>query len=124
MRFLIIALLTIYLCWPSLSLGQRSPNWVAGTNIADGLLMRLTNPKRTDFRVGIINTALEAGVLISPMGAPSMAEYFGGYSTDKVSTWNLSWSAREQLDVSVDRLAFEVLRKSISSRGCSDCMIR
>lgn len=82
--------------------------------------MRLASSKRTEFRVGIINTALEAGVLISPRGALAVAEFFRGYSTDKVSTWNLSWSAREQLDASVDKLTFEVLRKSIRSRGCSD----
>lgn len=120
MRLSVTTILIAYLCFPSFAVGQRTPTWIAGNSLANELLMRLANPKHTDFRVGIINAAAEIGVLISPKGEPSVAEYFRGYSTDKQSGWNLTWTAREQLDAPSDRLVFEVNRKTIRSRGCSE----
>jgi hypothetical protein len=80
--------------------------------------MSLTNPKDTEFRVGVINTAAEFGVLLSPKGMVPAVEYFRGHSTARDSGWNLSWTARELLDESADNLTFEVIRTKISSRGC------
>ena len=120
MRALVAIILTICLYVPSFALGQRTPNWIAGSSLANGLLLRLANPKGTDFRAGIINTAAEIGVLVSPVGDSSVAEYFRGYSTARQSDWNLTWTVREQLDASIDNLVFEVIRKAVSSSSCPD----
>ncbi len=119
LKVVLIATLTVCLCWPSLSLGQRSPNRIAGDHIANGLLMGLANPKSTNFRVGILNTAAEVGVLISPNGALPVVEHFRGYSSDQQSNWNLSWSVREQLDSNAESLSIEIIRKRIARRGCA-----
>jgi hypothetical protein len=84
------------------------------------LLTRLSNPKDTNFRVGLVNTAAEFGALISPKQAPPVAEYFRGYSSARGSTWQLSWTARELLESLADDLKFELIRKSMDSQSCPE----
>lgn len=120
MRIFLIVLLVASLSCSSLATGQSPAVQISGNYFAQGLLKRLVNPDGTSFRVGIINTAAEFGILISPKGASPIAEYFRGYSTARDSTWNLSWTARESLEASVDNLRFEVMRKRVDSRSCPE----
>ena len=113
LKFLLLALLLINQGCSSVAMEQSEATRAAGYYVAQELLLRLANPQHTNFRVGIVNTAAEFRILISAKRAPLAAEYFRGYSTQRESTWNLSWTAREQLEVSGDRLIFEVLRKKL-----------
>ena len=88
--------------------------------MAQSLLTRLSNPKGTDYRVGVVNTAAEFGVLVSPKGASPVVEYFRGYSTARGSERWLSWTATELLDSSPDTLRFEVIRITIDAQTCPD----
>jgi len=120
MKLLVAAIMIASLGVTSAAVGQRAPNWIAGNSLAGELLRRLANPKDTAFQVGIINSAAEIGVLISPKGSALVAEHFSGYSTNRQSGWKLTWTAREQLNASSEELVFEVNRKTIRSRGCAE----
>lgn len=120
MRRLIIALLAFTVSWPLTSDAQWSPNRLSGVRMAQELLMRLANPRNTEYRVGIVNTAAEFGVLISPKGASPAVEYFRGYSTERGSVTWLSWTARELLDSAADDLRLEVVRTTTDIQDCPE----
>jgi hypothetical protein len=104
---LLVAIAAVVACWSPISVAQSTWNQGLGRHVAHDLLMRLTNPRNTDYRVGVINTAAEVGVLVSPKGEPPVAESIRGYSTSRGSGWRLSWTATELLDSSADDLLFE-----------------
>lgn len=118
MKYLSSALLICSVFFQSCAIGQTSPNQMSGAAIAQALLMSLTNPRGTEFRVGVTNTAAEFGVLLSPKGAEPAVEFLRGYSTERDSGWNLSWTARELLDGAARNLTLEVIRTKIISHGC------
>jgi hypothetical protein len=119
-RRLIVALLAFTILWPLTSDAQWSPNRLSGVRLAQELLMRLANPRNTDYRVGIFNTAAEFGVLISPKEASARVEYFRGYSTERGSIWQLSSTARELLDSAADDLRLEVVRTTTDIQDCPE----
>ena len=118
LRFLIVLLLTGCSSEPIGVLDYSGSTRVAGISIAQRLLLRLADPKDTDYRVGIINTAVESGVLISPKDATPSAQYFRGYSSRRESPWKLSWIVRDIIAYSLDNLSFEVIRQQIDSQNC------
>jgi hypothetical protein len=118
MKGLIIALLTISLSWPLTSDAQWTPNRIAGVELAQVLLMRLANPRDTDYRVGIVNTSAEFGALISPKGTSATVEHVDGYSTERASTWRFSWTATELFDSGAGDLRFEVIRTKTDTQSC------
>ena len=118
MNYLSSVLLICSVFFQSCAIGQASPNQLSGAAIAQALLTSLTNPRGTEFQVGVINTAAEFGVLLSRKGAEPEVEFLRGHSTARDSGWKLSWTATELLDGAARDLTLEVIRTKISSQGC------
>lgn len=120
MTRLFLAIAAVATCWSPNSVAQNNWNQSLARHVANDLLMRLTNPKETEYRVGVINAAAEFGVLVSPKGQPAVAESIRGYSSARSSGWQLSWTATELLDSSADDLVFEVMRKRVTVSSCPE----
>lgn len=120
LRYLLVLLLSSCTYAPIEVRDDSYSTRVAGSSIAQGLLLRLADPKDTEYRVGIINTAAEFGVLISPKDAAPSAQYFRGYSSRRESPWNLSWLVRDTIAYSLDNLSYEITRSQIDSQNCPD----
>ena len=81
-------------------------------HMAQSLLMQLTSPRGTECRVGVINTAAQVGVLISPKGPFPRAKYFRGNDS------MLSGLIQGQLDGPARPARVEVLSKEFDAHSC------
>lgn len=90
-----------------------------GEFISDALMMRLTNARLTSFRVGIYNTALDSGILISGKDSQPVAEFVHGYSSERGHNWRLAWTAAKQVEnADSEGFRFELLGTRVDSQNC------
>jgi hypothetical protein len=82
--------------------------------MAQSLLTQLTSPRGTEYRVGVINTAAQVGVLISPKGSFPRAKYFRGNNS------MLSGLIRGQLDRPARPARVEVMSKEVDANSCPE----
>lgn len=119
MKLLCRALLPILVFATAVAHGQSSWSRYMGNMISDALMMRLTNPRLTSFRVGISNTALDTGMLISGKDSRPVVEFVRGYSSERGHNWQLAWSAAEQAETAVSEgFRFELIRTRVDSQNC------
>ena len=119
MKLLCRALPILFVFSTAVANGQSSWDHYLGNIISDALTTRLTNPRQTGFRVGISNTALDTGMLISGKESQPVVEFVRGYSTERGHNWQLAWSAAEQAETAISQgFHFELMRTRVDSQIC------
>ena len=95
---------------------EELPAFGVGKRISTAFLLELTDPHRTGYRIGIVNTEVASGILLRRSDSPTSVQYVDGADS-------FLWAqAAEQLP-SVrleDRLHFRAHRRTFDANTCSD----
>ena len=95
---------------------ESVPAYGIGVPISTALLLELTGPERTGYRIGIVNSAAATGILLRGPDSPAAVEYVDGFDS-------FLWAqAAEQLPAVrlEDRLRFRVGRRRFNADACPE----
>ena len=118
-RITVFAVTLIGLC--TLASSQETMRFDIGKVVSTAFLLRLTNPDRTAYRVGVVHTEASTGMLVPHRNAPASVEFVRGSSA---FLWSQAAAQASTTHDNEDPIHFEVTRWKLDATSCPSMAAR